>query len=125
MIQSIHSTLCSTSIFNNHLRTPKGRRTVMKTLGLVSSVVYLYRSAMLFPANLKVIESLFRDIAARSFGSSASIPLETLKLIPKLLRTLISQYCSPNIMSPLTSHHTGLSTVRFLPDLVKSRKKER
>ncbi|KAH6719527.1 hypothetical protein BKA61DRAFT_669855 [Leptodontidium sp. MPI-SDFR-AT-0119] len=38
---------------------------------------------------LCVIETLFRDIAAKSFGSSASLPQETLRLLPSILRTLI------------------------------------
>ncbi|KAH7378959.1 hypothetical protein BKA64DRAFT_648384 [Cadophora sp. MPI-SDFR-AT-0126] len=40
-------------------------------------------------ANLRAIETLFRDIAAKSFGSSTSIPQETLRLLPSILRTLI------------------------------------
>ncbi|KAH6701344.1 hypothetical protein BKA61DRAFT_582422 [Leptodontidium sp. MPI-SDFR-AT-0119] len=41
--------------------------------------------------NLRVIETLFRDIAAKSFGSSASLPQEVLRLLPSILQTLIRE----------------------------------
>lgn len=74
---------------NNYLRIPQSPYILVKIVGLVSSVVSPCRSAILHPANLKVIETLFRDITAKSFSSSVFIPLETLKLLPSILQTLI------------------------------------
>ncbi|PVH67619.1 hypothetical protein DL98DRAFT_523220 [Cadophora sp. DSE1049] len=60
-------------------------------------------------ANLRAIETLFRDIAARSVGSSASIPQETLRLLPSILRTLI-QFISE---LQVNSSQLHMSNARF------------
>ena len=75
---------------------------------------------MLFPANLKVIESLFRDIAARSFGSSASFPLETLKLLPKLLRTIESKVSLQLVHSGITDLVYSQAQATISNEIVKS-----
>ncbi|PVH74929.1 hypothetical protein DL98DRAFT_518967 [Cadophora sp. DSE1049] len=59
--------------------------------------------------NLRAIETLFRDIAARSFGSSAPIPQETLRLLPSILQTLI-QFTSE---LQVNSSQLHMSNARF------------
>lgn len=53
-------------------------------------------SATLNPADLRAIDTFFRDTAAKSPGSSAIILDETLRLLPSILRTLTRQYCPYN-----------------------------
>ena len=89
-------------------------------MACIYRLVFSISSAMLFPANLKVIESLFRDIAARSFGSSASIPLETLELLPKLLRTIESKVSLQLVHSGITDLVYSQAQATISNEIVKS-----
>jgi hypothetical protein len=59
-------------------------------------------SATLDPADSREIDNMFRKMAENSSGSSASIPQETLRLLPGILRTLIRQYYLPLVIPALT-----------------------
>ena len=60
--------------------------------------------ATLNPADFRAFDTMLRSMAGNSSGSSASIPQETLRLLPSITRTLIRQYYLQLTIPILTSY---------------------